>query len=93
MKIIEFKAELHGNREVTINGRRLHDGGAMIDEQVIFNKLTTYQQWQILTELNKLQARLAHTYKRSRVKAGEITAEQAVKSGAKGVKGAGLGRL
>jgi hypothetical protein len=72
MIIMDFRVELHGNKEISINGRRYENGEPMIDEKVIEKQVSTDQQRIVIAMLNKLLAKAQHTYMRSKVTAGEM---------------------
>lgn len=76
MIIIDFRAELHGNREVTLNGYPLTRGEGMIEEKVIEKTLTLDQQWELITMLRKLSAKAEHAYRCARIRAGEDTSDE-----------------
>ena len=44
MKIFQMDVELQGSGDVTVNGRRLEEGDAMIEEKIIGKRLSTDQQ-------------------------------------------------
>lgn len=100
MKIIDFVVELHGNKEVTINGRALQhkDAAMVVQEDIIFKQLQPEQQWIVICEVMKRLMQLQHCYQKSRVKAKEITMDdydksRKITSGAKGIPGTGIGPL
>ena len=73
MTIVEIKAELHGDREVTVNGQRLLGGqiNPKVEEKIIFNQLTLQQVWELLATLRKVDAMLVDTYHKMQVRDGE----------------------
>ena len=102
MKIIEFTAELHGNRDVTLNGRRVEDSEPLLEEKAIFKTLTLDQQWMLLCHVRKMLNKLDHTYHKSRVRAGELSMSELdsasrsrhnVSSGSLGVEGTSIRKL
>ena len=72
MKVIELMVELHGNKEVSINGRQSACGLSLFDEK-LYSSFEPIQQWHVLCELKKLMARAHYTYMKGRVLRGEIT--------------------
>jgi hypothetical protein len=99
MRILNLTVELHGNKEVSLNGKPLIKGKVEIDEKVIFQQLNLDQQWFIICELKKTLNMLNSTYQRSRVKSGEISmddydqASLRIKSAGDGVAGTTIGKL
>lgn len=101
MIVMDFRVELHGNKEVSINGRRYENGEPMIDEKTIEKQVSPDQQRIIIAMLNKLLAKAQHTYMRSKVTAGEMSMNDYERmmsrthgiSGSGGVAGTTLGPL
>jgi len=101
MKIIEFVAELHGNKEVSLNGEPLSTGEPHMEEKIVFNQLTLDQQWQLLAMMRKLLNKMEYTYQKGRVRAHEISMadfdsnshRRKISSGAAGVSGTAIGKL
>jgi len=101
MRVIEFVAELHGNKETSLNGRRIDDAEEHIDERAIFNQMSLDHQWKLLSHLRKLLNRMEHTYQKSRVKNGEVSIDDydtflrasRTQSGMTGVRGTPLASL
>jgi hypothetical protein len=97
MKILELVVELHGNKEVSINGIPINKGGMLhhLEEKIFLRQVAPDQQWRILCELRQLLARAEHAYTSGRVLRGEITEGDAlaIRSGAEGVPNTGIGRL
>ena len=75
MRIFLLDVELKGRCDVAVNGRRLEDGDAEIDEKIIAKQLTVEQQWQLICVLKKNINKLYSVYRDARVAQGEITAE------------------
>jgi len=73
MTIVEIKAELQGDREVTVNGQRLlgEQIHPRVEEKIIFNQLTLQQVWELLAVLRKVDAMLVDTYHKMQVRDGE----------------------
>jgi hypothetical protein len=95
MRIAELVVELHGNKEVTINGRNSREGKHGLDEKIFVKQLTAEQQWQILCEARQLLSRLEHAYRQSLVNRGEVSEgdEKRIRSGMGGVPGTKIGSL
>lgn len=97
MKLLNLQIELQSNKEVTVNGRPLnylrnHD--IELEEKVIEKNVSLEQQWIVLCEMRKLEARLESAYRKSRIRAGEITeSSKVVSSGAKGIPGTSIGKM
>lgn len=72
MKVLELTVELHGSREVSINGRPSATGEGVMDEK-LFGGLDPAQQWHVLCEVKKLLARTHYVYTKGRVLRGEVT--------------------
>jgi len=72
MKVIELTVELHGNKDVSINGQPATVGVGFMEE-AFFAKLDPAQQWQVMCEIRKLAARANFLYTKGRVLRGEIT--------------------
>lgn len=70
--VLELTVELHGNKEVSINGRPSNSGGGVLEEK-LFSRLDPLQQWHVLCELKKLMAKVNFLYTKGRVLRGEIT--------------------
>ena len=92
MRIIRFEVELHGNRDISVNGRRLEDSRAIgeIEEKVIEKNTTLDQQWQMITLLKRMTAQLEHVYRKSVVRQQGGPATRTVFSGLAGVQGTNL---
>jgi hypothetical protein len=99
MKILNLMVELHGNKEVSLNGSPLTKGKVDIDEKVIFQQLSLDQQWFIICEVKKTLNMLNNTYQRSRVKSGEVSmadydqAKLRIKSASDGIPGTTIGKI
>ncbi len=96
MHVVELMVELHGVRQVTINGTDVDRGGVLhrADEKVFRKQLSPDQQWRVLCEVKQLAARLEHAYRQGRLERGEITEEKTgTRSGAGGVPGTNIGPL
>jgi len=90
MKLFEVVVELRGNREITINGRQLQylkDHDMLLEEKILGKNVSLDQQWAVLCEMRKLVAKLEFVYKKSRIRAGEVTNPTLITSGAKGING------
>ena len=95
MKLIEFTVELHGNREVSLNGVNVQADGAngLIDEKAIANNVDARQVFTLLCLLKKMTAQLEYAYTNAMLRSGEITEmdiknrQQRIKSGAGAWKG------
>ena len=75
MKIFQMDVELQGSGDVTVNGRRLEEGDAMIDEKIIGKRLSTDQQWKLICVFKKNINKLYSLYRDARVAQGEVTEE------------------
>lgn len=75
MMIVDLRVELTGTGEVLVNGRHVthSDAKALVEEKIIFNKVTTDQQWMLMCIVRQLFDKQSSTYMKSRVKAKEIT--------------------
>jgi hypothetical protein len=80
MRIFLMDVKLEAGHEVTVNGRRLEDGDAEIDEKVIGRQLNLEQQWQLICVLKKNINKLYSAYRAKRVAEGEVTEEELVRS-------------
>lgn len=96
MRVIELMVEMHGVRQVTINGTDVDKGGTLhqVDEKVFRKQLSPDQQWRVLCEVRQLAARLEHAYRQGRLERGEISEDgKDLRSGARGIPGTGIGPL
>jgi hypothetical protein len=99
MRIVELMVELHGNKEVTINGKNSHDGKHRVEEKIFIKQLTAEQQWQVLCEVRQLLSKLDHAYAQAQINRGAYTESDAkklqerIRSGMDGVPGTKIGRL
>lgn len=73
MRILQLDIDLHGNRDITINGVRMENGHVLLDETVIRKQLTLDQQFFILCELKKTLSLVEHIYSATKVNRGEMT--------------------
>ncbi len=74
-RIFLMDVELAGHSDVKVNGQRLEEADAEIDEKIIFKQLTLQQQWQLICLMKKNINKLYAVYREKRVAEGEITAE------------------
>jgi hypothetical protein len=95
MRIVELVVELHGNKEVSINGRNSREGKHGLDEKIFIRQLAADQQWEVLCEARQLVSRLEHAYRQAMISRGEMTEadEKRIRSGSGGVPGTSLGPL
>jgi len=75
MRIFFLDVELKSFNEVSVNGRNLAEGDAILDEKAIARNLTLDQQWQLICIMKKNINKLYSVYRDARVLSGEITAE------------------
>lgn len=71
MRLINFQVELLPNKEVIVNGRRLDNCRAEIEESVL-RKMDLYQQYALLCESWKMLNIQVDNYNKARAAAGEI---------------------
>jgi hypothetical protein len=94
MILILFKAELHGNREVTVNGMPLERNSIIFEEKIIEKQLAPEQVWAMLCELKRTVSKLEHSYQAARSRNGEEKNDfdrmREIRSGAGGVPGTTL---
>lgn len=95
MIVVQFTADLRGNKDVLLNGIDIRDprSQGIIEEKIIEKNLTLDQQWALIMMLRKLSARLEHTYRSSRIRSGEVSTGKVIVSGLKGVPGTNLPNL
>ncbi len=72
MRIVNFQVELLPNNEVLVNGRRVDNCKAEIEERTI-KKMNIWHQWVLLCEVQKMYGILLENYLKARVDHGEIT--------------------
>lgn len=64
MRLINIQVELHGDKEITINGRPWQEANITpdVDEKIFLRQLTLQQKWAVICELQKLLAMLSYQY-------------------------------
>ena len=74
-RIFLMDAELVGHSDVRVNGQRLEEADAEIDEKIIEKQLTLDQQWKLICLMKKNINKLYSAYRNARVAQGEISEE------------------
>jgi hypothetical protein len=64
VKLVNIQIELHGDKEITINGRPWQEANIVsdVDEKIFLRQTTLQQKWAVLCELQKLLAMLSYQY-------------------------------
>ena len=95
MIIADLRVELHGNKEVTINGVNVQASGCqhIIEEKIFCKQLTPDQQWLVLCEARKLLAKMEDIYRTNPANQITVTPQGKTISVTGGIAGTKIGKL
>jgi len=94
MIIADLRVELHGNKEVTINGMNVQANQCLhvMEEQIFRKQLTLDQQWLVLCEARKLLAKMEDAYRTNPLRK-QVTPLGTTISVPDGIAGTKIGQL